>query len=76
MFVMKPNICKECGFSSAYHTILVEETVDATKQPGDVLNKDMGNKAVGNNVLTTKPVDEAKEDEKEMMNRPGKYVSH
>lgn len=61
---LKPNICKECGFSSAYHTIIVEEEEnkgEATSK--DILQKGMGTKQKGNHALTGKKVDEAAQDE-------------
>jgi alpha-tubulin suppressor-like RCC1 family protein len=66
---LKPNICKECGFSSAYHTTIVEETVDAIKLPGDVLDKKMGDKNKAGYAITAKPIDESKEDNKMILKR-------
>ena len=72
---LKPNICKECGFSSAYHTIIVEEDegLDKLKKAGNILDKNMGTKDVKKNDKTVKAVQEADEDEKE---KPKKYGSH
>ena len=61
---LKPNICKECGFSSAYHTIIVEDDgPEVEAKPGDVLKKGMGTKNKGQHKLTERKKDEAAEDE-------------
>jgi alpha-tubulin suppressor-like RCC1 family protein len=72
---LKPNICKECGFSSAYHTIIVEEETNAgEKPPGDILNKGMGSKQKDGHTLTAKKVNEDEKDDHAV--KAAKYGSH
>ncbi|GMI03818.1 hypothetical protein TrLO_g11018 [Triparma laevis f. longispina] len=73
---LKPNICKECGFSSAYHTIIVEEDGPAGEaKPGDIMDKGMGTKNVKEHQLTEKKQDEAANDD-QMASKTAKYGSH
>ena len=62
---LKPNICKECGFSSAYHTIIVEEEEEKVAgKAGDLLDKGMGSKNKISHQLTEKKKDESEMDDK------------
>jgi hypothetical protein len=76
---LKPNICKECGFSSAYHTIVVEEDDGKGRdgKPGDVLDKGMGTKAKGGHQITERKADESAGDEHHAKSQdPSKFGSH
>jgi len=55
-------LIQECGYSSAYHTIIVEEEEVLGETPGNALGKNMGSKNKGDHKHTPKAITAEEED--------------